>query len=98
MKKLNKNVIMTVVAILVVAILVGICLTRRGTTIQTTDTVFFSQFVVVEKRIDHGFGQNAIYVMYDKDSKAMYYGNPTYQGWVVPVYNEDGTVKMYTED
>jgi uncharacterized protein YceK len=57
----------------------------------------FNQFVVVEERRSADCG--TLSIMYDKDTKVMYYmwdGN-SYTGGFTPIYNADGSVKVYDD-
>jgi uncharacterized protein YceK len=57
----------------------------------------FNQFVVVEERHNADYG--TLSIMYDKDTKVMYYMlTSTYKCGLTPVYNSDGSVKIYDED
>lgn len=107
MKENNKNngfqlrLFLSKISLLVSTLIIMASVTGCGGTTTTTSTkekILFNQFVVIEERVDNDFGCNSIYIMYDKDSKAMYYGYPIYHGWMVPIYNEDGTVKLYDSE
>ena len=80
------------------ATLIILLLTACGTTTiqytQNTNNVW-NQFVLVEKQksiIDWG----TLYIVYDKDTKVMYYmWDGSYTGGFTPIYNADGSVKVY---
>ncbi len=84
--------ILSGLVIIILAFILSSCGSNKNYTDE--EKVLFNQFVVTEKRMQNG---QPMYIMYDKDSKAMYYGYPKYQGWMVPIYNSDGSVKIYTE-
>ncbi len=94
MTKFEKIVL--VASILSVLVIISIILFSYGDNKHYTDEekVLYNQFVVTEKRMQSG---SPMYIMYDKDSKVMYYGYPRYEGWMVPIYNSDGSVKIYTK-
>lgn len=75
-------------------------LTACGTTTTTyedNNKKLWNQFVVVEKQrsdIDNG-----LYIVYDTDTKVMYYmWYEGYKGGMSPIYNADGSIKVYDGD
>ena len=57
----------------------------------------FNQFVVVEERFNGDYG--TLSIMYDKDTKVMYYMyTSAYKCGLTPIYNSDGSVRIYEED
>ena len=73
-------------------------LTACGTTTTTyedNEKIFCNQFVIVEKQqhIDEH-----LYIVYDKDTKVMYYVySRGSKGGISPIYNADGSVKVYDD-
>ena len=61
-----------------------------------TSRVICDQFIVVsESKQDTTFG--ILYTVYDKDTKVMYYIMDSYcQAAMTPIYNSDGTVRIYS--
>lgn len=58
---------------------------------------FFDKFVVVEERSNAEDG--LLDIMYDKDTKVMYYMiTSSSRCGITPIYNSDGSVKLYEED
>lgn len=58
---------------------------------------FFDKFVVVEERSNAEDGW--LDIMYDKDTKVMYYMITSgSRCGITPIYNSDGSVKLYEED
>lgn len=57
----------------------------------------FDKFVVVEERSNAQYGY--LTIMYDKDTKVMYYMMTTgSRCGLTPIYNSDGSVMTYEED
>ena len=53
----------------------------------------YDQFIAVEK---YGNSQRGLLTVYDKDTKVMYYFiDDAYQMALSPIYNSDGTIKIY---
>lgn len=56
----------------------------------------YEQFIIVDSVYDFNFGY--LYTVYDKDTKVMYYVMSSgYKGGISPIYEADGTVKIYQE-
>lgn len=70
---------------------------------KTTTTIYengeytkYDQFVVIEEK--NNFDEGVLYTVYDKDTKVMYYMlNSGYKFGISPIYNADGTIKVYEE-
>lgn len=61
------------------------------------DFILFDKFTVIENTNDSIYGD--LYIMYDNDTKVEYFYIPEHDGTTLcPVYNADGTVKIYTEN
>ena len=66
------------------------------TTYEDGEKTKFYQFVVIEEKnnVDEGI----LYIVYDKDTKVMYYIIiNSYKCGITPIYNTDGTIKIYEE-
>lgn len=65
------------------------------TTYEDSEKTFCNQFVIVEKQ---QYIDEHLYIVYDKDTKVMYYvysiGS---KGGMSPIYNTDGSVKVYDD-
>lgn len=74
-------------------LIIGLTACTTTTTYEDNDKKFGNQFVVVEKQqnID-----GCIYIVYDIDTKIMYYING-YVGGMSPIYNTDGSIKVYDD-
>lgn len=75
-----------------------ILLSLSGCKQTTTDTdhheTMFDQFVVIEKRED--FYNGSFYITYDKDTMVEYYIILSgHRSGISPVYEADGTLKIY---
>ena len=72
-------------------------LTGCKTKVDTdNDTTVFDKFTVIETRNNPNDG--VLYIMYDNDTKVEYYYIYTgHRAGLCPVYNADGTIKVYTE-
>ncbi|MEE3344426.1 MAG: hypothetical protein VZS44_10070 [Bacilli bacterium] len=70
---------------------------------KTTTTIYengeytkYDQFVVIEEK--NNFDEGILYTVYDKDTKVMYYIIiNSYRCGITPIYNTDGTIKVYEE-
>ncbi len=81
-----------IVVMVLVLTLTG-CETKRKSYENGKET-FFDKFVVLEEI--HDLDDGWLYVMYDKETKVEYYHySGGYQGAMSPIYNADGTVKVY---
>lgn len=57
----------------------------------------FNKFIVVEERVNGDYG--TLSIMYDKDTKVMYYMiTSAYRCGITPIYDSDGSVKIYDEE
>ena len=66
---------------------------------EETEKNFWDKFIVIEERTNAEYG--SLYLVYDKDTLVEYYISCTYDGRRVvssPVYNTDGTIKVYDKE
>ena len=90
------------ILVLTTALMCGMVFTGCKTTVtEDVDNAYyqnaFNQFVVVEERQNGDYG--TLSIMYDKDTKVMYYMfTSAYRCGVTPIYDSDGSVKIYEED
>lgn len=90
---MKKKLLTFVVSCLILLSLSG-C--QQTTTNTDQHETMFDQFVVIEKREDFYYG--TFYVTYDKDTMVEYYIIISgHRGGISPVYNADGTLKIYPE-
>lgn len=66
-----------------------------------SDFTIFDKFTIIETRVEPN--GNEMYIMYDNDTKVEYYyiyytTIDNQRGGLCPIYNADGTVKVYTEN
>ena len=81
------------IVVMVLALTLTGCETKR-TTYEDGEKTFFDKFVVLEER--HDLDNGRLFVMYDKETKVEYFYLTGYQqGSISPIYNADGTVKVY---
>lgn len=53
-----------------------------------------NQFIIVSE--DHNINTGNLYITYDKDTKVMYYvSTGSYKYAISPIYDTDGSVKIY---
>jgi nitrate reductase gamma subunit len=65
------------------------------TTYEDYDKKFCNQFVLIEEQ--HDFDKY-VYIVYDIDTKVMYYVYDWgYEGGMLPIYNADGSIKVYDD-
>ena len=90
------------ILVLATSLMCGIMFAGCGTEVtENVDEAYyqnaFNQFVVVEERYNDYYGRLSI--MYDKDTRVMYYMiTGRYKCGLTPIYNSDGSVKIYEED
>jgi len=81
------------IVVMVLALTLTGCETKR-TTYEDGEKTFFDKFVVLEER--HDLDDGWLFVMYDKETKVEYYYILAYnRAAMSPIYNADGTVKVY---
>ena len=80
------------------SVMLVLSLTGCRTTVDTDNhDDLFGKFVVIETRYNASDG--TLYTVYDKDTKVMYYYiNSMYNHNLCPVYDTDGSVKVYSEE
>lgn len=90
------NLFMDLIILLVLMFILITGLTACGATTKTyknNDNKFCNQFVIVEKQHDI---DKSVYIVYDVDTKVMYYMyHWGYEGGLSPIYNEDGSIRVY---
>lgn len=85
--------------ILALAILSSIIYVGCSTTIKTDPdefnySNFWDQFTIIEERFNGDYG--SLYIVYDNDTKVMYYLNNDYHySFMTPIYEADGSVRVY---
>lgn len=86
---------LTLLTILLILVLVG-CGTTTAT-YEDEEKNFWDKFVVVESYDNMNDG--SLYIVYDKDTKVEYYIVHAYRRFgISPIYNADGTIKVYEEE
>jgi outer membrane biogenesis lipoprotein LolB len=85
----------TIVAIIIAAMLLVGCEEVKTVTYDENDNYKqWNQFVTLEEQYDVNRGN--LYIVYDKDTKVMYYlWNGYYKGVILPIYNADGSIRVY---
>jgi len=88
------------ILVLTTALMCGMMFVGCKTTVtDANNSIYqsaFNQFTVVEERKNAMYG--TIDIMYDKDTKVMYYMiTSAYRCGITPIYNADGSVKIYEE-
>jgi hypothetical protein len=90
------------ILVLTTALMCGVLLTGCNTiTTENVEDAYyqnaFNKFVVVEEKFNADYG--TLSVMYDKDTKVMYYMITNgYKCGMTPIYNSDGSVMIYDEN
>ena len=95
MRKFNKfeKFIIGVFAIAIILLIIGVVLIFAPAKREPVNKELFDQFITVER---YGNSQRGLYLVYDKDTKVMYYLiDEAYQMALSPVYNSDGTIRIY---
>jgi hypothetical protein len=65
-------------------------------TSKNKEEIFWDKFVVVESYDNMSNNNGSLYIVYDKDTKVEYYIFYAYsQAGISPIYNADGTIKIY---
>lgn len=76
-----------------ITLIIGFVLIFSPSKRQEVDKTLYDQFITVEK---YGNTERGLYIVYDKDTKVMYYlVDDAYQMALSPIYNADGTIKIY---
>jgi uncharacterized protein YxeA len=87
----------TIIAIIIAAMLLVGCGVKTVTYDENDNYKQWNQFVTLEEQYDVDKGN--LYIVYDKDTKVMYYlWHGYYRGAISPIYNADGSVKVYEEN
>lgn len=81
------------IVIMVLMLALTGCETKK-TSYDDNERVVFDRFIILEKLTKVGDG--ALYTIYDKETKVEYFlYSCGYQGGICPIYNADGTIKVY---
>lgn len=89
-----KKIFVTIFSIILMVSLVG-CKTTVDTDYNNDD--LFDKFIIIETRHNADYG--TLYTVYDKDTMVEYYIMLAgYKGAISPVYNTDGSIKVYSEN
>ena len=79
---------------LITVMVIALSLALTGCEVKNGEKVYFDRFVVLEELNDPHY--EPMYVVYDKETNVEYYYWISYQRTVMsPIYNADGTVKVY---
>ena len=95
MKKFSKldKFIFGLAAAIVIFLIVALILIFAPPKRESFNKELYDQFIAVEK---YGNSQRGLLIVYDKDTKVMYYLiDDAYQMALSPIYNADGTIKIY---
>ena len=80
-------------AALIIFLIIGLILIFAPSRREPFNKEIYDQFVAVEK---YGNSQRGLLIVYDKDTKVMYYLiDDAYQMALTPIYNSDGTIRLY---
>ena len=84
--------------ILLVCLVSTVLLVGCKTTVTTeANRDFWDKFTVIEHHYNLEDGH--LYIIYDNDTKVMYYYVESgYSDSISPIYNSDGTIKIYIGD
>lgn len=78
---------------LIVGLIIALILLFAPSKRESFNKELYDQFIAVEK---YGNSQRGLLIVYDKDTKVMYYFiDDAYQMALSPIYNSDGTIKIY---
>jgi outer membrane biogenesis lipoprotein LolB len=84
----------TIIAIIIAAMLLAGCEVKTVTYDENDNYKQWNQFVTLEEQYDVNRGN--LYIVYDKDTKVMYYlWNGYCKGVILPIYNADGSIRVY---
>lgn len=95
MRKFDKfeKFIIGVFAIAIILLIIGVVLIFAPSKRESFNKELYDQFIAVEK---YGNSQRGLLIVYDKDTKVMYYFiDDAYQMALTPIYNSDGTIRLY---
>lgn len=96
MKNKIKKVLFTVILTVLFALPTILTACSNVTSSYNPGDDIYEQFIIVDSKYDFSFGY--LYTVYDKDTKVMYYiVSSTHKGGISPIYDTDGTVKIYQE-
>ena len=76
---------------------ISLALTGCKTKVDTDNNMtIFDTFTVIETRTDTN--NSTLYIVYDNDTRVEYYYIVSaHRAGLSPIYNTDGTIKVYTE-
>lgn len=84
---------LAVLAISLMLVLTG-CGGTTTTTYKNGEKTYWDKFIVIERYENDS--DRRLNIAYDKDTKVEYYIISEYYGYAIcPVYNADGTIKVY---
>lgn len=87
----------TIIAIIIATMLLVGCGVKTVTYDENDNYKQWNQFVTLEEQYDVDKGN--LYIVYDKDTKVMYYlWHGYYESAISPIYNADGSVRIYEEN
>lgn len=91
---MNKGTIIKCLVFFLVALIIGLITSYffKPKENKTENKIYYDTFISIEERT--GKGGTTIAIVYDKDTKVMYY--LTRRG-LAPIYNPDGTIQVYKE-
>lgn len=85
-----------IISLIIIGIML-MSLSSCSTKVKKSDETFFDQFIAVEERSNINDG--SCYIVYDKDTLVMYYYiEDGHQLALCPIYNADGTIKVYEKE
>lgn len=83
--------VIIVILIAIIFSVVGICIYKVCTTQETTTQVEDSDDMLIEIESHFSYA-----ILYDKDTKVLYYRGMAAEGDLCPLYNADGSLKLYS--
>jgi hypothetical protein len=88
----DKRTLGIIILVAIVLFLIGFLFGVTNKSVNTAEQVTDSDkmLVVIE---DHGL--SGYYIVYDKDTKIIYYQGISHGACLDPLYNSDGTLKLY---
>ena len=95
-----RNILIIILSIIIFIGFTFICF-KLGHTNESTDIkgrIIYDQFVVVDTKHDLLY-DSSLYITYDKNTNVEYYitTDNSHITSICPVYNNDGTIKIYKE-
>lgn len=85
-----------IISLIIIGIML-MSLSSCGTKVSKSDETFFDQFIAIEER--SSINDGSCYIVYDKDTLVMYYYiKDGHRLALSPIYNADGTIKVYEKE